>query len=163
MKQLEKLSRRWGFPGRKPKSYLNQGSTRILSYDKAEKFNTIDVLKKLRVEFPETSMTVVWDGAPYHRAKIVQEAASALDINLQPLPAYSPDLMPVEQHAVKAFVWQWLREEVTYHACYDSKQDLIDAVFNFQSQINANSLSLSDRLWVKKHLETDEEKLRVSK
>ena len=149
-------------PGRAKVSFYgvyiyNQGSTRILSYDKAEKFNTIDVLKKLRVEFPETSMTVVWDGAPYHRAKIVQKAASALDINLQPLPAYSPDFMPVEH------LWQWLREEVTYHACYDSKQDLIDAVFNFQSQINANSLSLSDRLWVKKHLETDEEKLRVSK
>ena len=27
-----------------------------------------------------------------------------------------------------AHLWQWLRENVTYHACYDSKQDLIDAV-----------------------------------
>ena len=125
--------------------------------EKAEKFNTIDVLKKLRVEFPESAMTVVWDGAPYHRAKIVQEAASALDINLQALPGYSPDFMPVEH------LWQWLREDVTYHACYNSKQDLIDAVVNFQSQINTDPLSISDRLWVKKHLEPDEEKLRVSK
>ncbi|MEL6439367.1 MAG: hypothetical protein AAFQ80_08960, partial [Cyanobacteria bacterium J06621_8] len=54
-------------------------------------------------------------------------------------------------------------EEVTYHACYDSKQDLIDAVVNFQRQINTNPLDISERLWVKKHLEPDEEKLRVSK
>lgn len=149
-------------PGRAKVSFYgvyiyNQGSTRILPYEKAEKFNTIDVLKKLRVEFPESAMTVVWDGAPYHRAKIVQEAASALDINLQALPGYSPDFMPVEH------LWQWLREDVTYHACYNSKQDLIDAVVNFQSQINTDPLSISDRLWVKKHLEPDEEKLRVSK
>ncbi len=38
-------------------------------------------------------MTVVWDDAPYHRAKLVQEAASAKDINLQALPAYSPDFI----------------------------------------------------------------------
>lgn len=40
-----------------------------------EKTNTIDVLKKLRVEFPEEQITVVWDGASYHRAKVVTEAA----------------------------------------------------------------------------------------
>ena len=48
--------------------------------------NTIDVLKKLRIEFPDLKMTVVWDGAPYHRAKLVQKAASALNICLQALP-----------------------------------------------------------------------------
>ena len=88
-------------PGRKKVScygvYLyNQASTRIFRDEKAEKFNTIDVLKKLRVEFPDLKMTVVWDGAPYHRAKLVQDAASALNIELQPLPSYSPDFMPVE-------------------------------------------------------------------
>jgi transposase len=149
-------------PGRKKVSFYgayiyNQATTRIFAYDKAEKINTIDVLKKLRVEFPEIKMTVVWDGAPYHRAKLVQAAASALDINLQALPAYSPDFMPVEH------LWQWLREDVTYHICYDSQRELINAVNNFQNQINADSLAISDRLWVKKHLKPEEEKLRFSK
>ena len=125
-----------------------------------------DVLKKLRAEFPQPKITIVWDGAPYHRAELVKEAASAMDINLEPLPGYSPDLMPVEH------LWQWLREDLTYHTCYDSQQALIDAVTEFQSQINAHPLSISDwlrqcaernRLWVKKHLEPEEEKLRVSK
>ena len=149
-------------PGRKKVSFYgvyiyNQATTRIFHYDKAEKMNTIDVLKKLRIEFPDLKMTVVWDGAPYHRAKLVQKAASALDINLQALPGYSPDFMPVEH------LWQWLREDITYHICYDQEQELIDAVTNFQHQINTNPVAVSDRLWVKKHLEFKEEKLRFSK
>jgi len=39
---------------------------------------------------------VLWDGAPYHRAGVVQEVATGLGIKLLPLPGYSPDLMPVE-------------------------------------------------------------------
>ena len=60
--------------------------------------------------------------------------------------ALRPDLMPVEQHAAKAFVWQWLREDVTYHICYDQEQELIDAVINFQNQINTNPVALRDRM-----------------
>ncbi|MFM7907116.1 MAG: transposase [Microcystis sp.] len=51
-------------------------------------------------------MTVIWDGASYHRAGIVKQAAEALDIPLQRLSGYSPDFMPVEH------LWQWLREDV---------------------------------------------------
>ena len=40
------------------------------------------------------------------------------------------------------------------------QQELIDAVSVFQSQINANPIAICDRLWVKKHLEPNEEKLR---
>jgi len=149
-------------PGRKKVSFYgvyiyNQATTRIFHYDKTEKTNTIDVLKKLRIEFPDVKMTIVWDGAPYRRAKLVQKAASALNINLQALPGYSPDFMPVEH------LWQWLREDITYHICYDQEQELIDAVTNFQNQINTNPVTVSDRLWVKKHLESKEEKLRFSK
>lgn len=149
-------------PGRKKVSFYgvyiyNQGTVRIFPYEQAEKLNTIDVLKKLRVEFPDTKMTVIWDGAPYHRAKSVKCAASCLDINLEPLPGYSPDFMPVEH------LWQWLREDLTDHTCYEREQDLIDALAKFQHQINTDPFSISDRLWVKKHLESEEEKLRFSK
>ncbi len=114
---------------------------------------------KLRVEFPDTQMTIVWDGASYHRAKLVREAALALDIKLKPLPtpAYSPDFMPVEH------LWQWLREEITYHIYYAQKRELVDAVINFQNRINTDPIAVSVRLWVKKHLEPKEEKLRFSK
>jgi hypothetical protein len=44
----------------------NLAQVRIFPYEKADCFNTIDVLKQLRVEFPDLKMTLVWDGAPYH-------------------------------------------------------------------------------------------------
>ena len=64
--------------------------------------------------------------------------------------------MPVEH------LWQWLREDVTYHTCYDHKHQLIQQVTQFVSHLNLNPLAVSDRLWVKNHLEADEEKLRFS-
>ncbi len=149
-------------PGRKKVSFYgiyiyNQAQTRIFPYEKAEQINTIDVLKKLQAEFPEQKITIVWDGAPYHRAALVKEAALAMNIHIERLPGYSPDFMPVEH------LWQWLREDITYHTCYESQQELIDAVADFQHQINTNPIAVSDRLWVKKHLDPEEEKLRFSK
>lgn len=134
----------------------NLGQVRIWPFDRANQENTVEVLKRLRVEFPDVPIKLVWDGAPYHRAKLVREAAQTLDIGLVRLPAYSPDFMPVEH------LWHWLREDVTYHTCYDQKADLIAQVDRFQARINADPVALADRLWVKSHLDLKEEKLRVS-
>ncbi|WDD37067.1 transposase (plasmid) [Nostoc sp. UHCC 0926] len=97
------------------------------------------------------------------RAQTVKEALSVLQINLELLPGYSPDFMPVEH------LWQWLRENVTYHTCYQSSTELIERVHLFEQDINSNPFEISvgvarrrHRLWVKNHLEEDEEKLRVS-
>jgi hypothetical protein len=48
--------------------------------------NTIDVLRRLRAGIPKGKLIVIWDGAPYHRAKTVWAAAASLDIHLEPLP-----------------------------------------------------------------------------
>jgi hypothetical protein len=40
--------------------------------------------------------------------------------------------------------------------------DLTAQVAEFQLQINLSPIALADRLWVKTHLDPDEEKLRVS-
>ena len=37
-------------------------------------------------EWPKDKLIVVWDGASYHRACVVREAAEALQIDLVPLP-----------------------------------------------------------------------------
>jgi len=60
-------------PGRTKVSFYgvylyNLGQVRIFPYEKADRFNTIDVLKQLRVEFPDLKMTLVWDGAPYPKS-----------------------------------------------------------------------------------------------
>jgi hypothetical protein len=87
----------------------------------------------------------------------VRAAAADLDIELAPLPGYSPDLMPVEA------LWRWLREDVTYHHCHASAEDLTRRVADFETPLNRDPYVVADRLWVKGHLDPEEEKLRFSK
>jgi transposase len=135
----------------------NEGQVRLWPFPRANGDHTIAVLQRLRAEVPDKALIVLWDGAPYHRAKIVREAARALDITLMPLPGYSPDLMPVEA------LWRWLREDVTYHPCHASADDLTRRVADFEVRLNREPFVVADRLWVKDTLDPDEEKLRLSK
>lgn len=134
----------------------NQGKVKIYPYERGNSETTIDVLEKIRGDLPDENITIIWDGASYHRSNLVKEAAERLKIELQPLPAYSPDFMPVEH------LWAWLREDVTYHTCYETEKQLIDQVALFQQRINENPTDIADRLWTKTELNFDEEKLRFS-
>jgi transposase len=134
----------------------NEGQVRLWPYPRANGEHTSDVLRRLRALYPDRELVVLWDGAPYHRAGAVREMAAALGIELMPLPGYSPDLMPVEA------LWRWLREDVTYHHCHTSLDDLTRRVATFQARINQEPCVVADRLWVKDHLDPDEEKLRFS-
>ena len=148
------LSARLSFYG----LYLyNQGQGRLWPYPRANGEHTIDVLRRLRTEWPERQLIVRWDGASYHRAAVVREAAAGLRIALVPLPGYSPDLMPVEA------LWRWLREDVTYHHCHSTTDDLRRRAADFETRLNQEPYAVADRLWVKDYLDPDEEKLRFSK
>jgi transposase len=129
---------------------------RIWPYRRANGAHTIDVLHRLRAELADGKLSVIWDGAPYHRAKAVWSAAASLNITLVPLPGYSPDLMPVEP------LWHWLREDVTYHHGHATAGDLTRRVAAFAATINHNPCAVADRLWVKDQLDPKEEKLRFS-
>ena len=139
----------------------NEGQVRLWPYPRANGDHTIDVLRRLRAAFPDEALIVLWDGAPYHRAKVVREAARALTITLMPLPGYSPDLMPVDLMPVEA-LWRWLREDVTYHHCHASTADLTRRVGDFEARLNREPFVIADRRWVKDCLDPEEEKLRFS-
>jgi transposase len=135
----------------------NEGQVRIWPYPRANAEHTIDVLRRLRAEIPTGKLILIWDNAPYHRAKAAWSAAAKLNITLMPLPGYSPDLMAVEP------LWRWLREDVTYHHCHATADDLTRGVAAFAADINQNPYAVADRLWVKDHLDPEEEKLRFPK
>ena len=50
-----------------------------------------------------------------------------------------------------------------YHHCHASAEDLIRRVDTFEVRLNRDPFVIADRLWVKDHLDPDEEKLRFSK
>src|ERR671927_1183884 len=63
----------------------NEGQVRLWPYPRANGEHTIDVLRRLRAEHRDRALVVLWDGAPYHRAAVVRDAAAALRIKLTPL------------------------------------------------------------------------------
>jgi len=133
----------------------NEGAVRLWPDACANGEHTIDVLRRLRTEWPEDKLIVV--GASYHRACVVREAAEALQIDLVPLPGYSPDFLPVEA------LWRWLREDVTDHHCHPTAEDLSRRVAAFETRLKQDASAIADRLWVKDRLNPDEEKLPFSK
>lgn len=135
----------------------NEGQVRMWPYPRANGEHTIEVLRRLRAELPDRKLILLWDGASYHRAGGVRQAAAALHIEILPLPSYSPDFMPVEA------LWRWLREDVTCNHCHASLDDLQSRVAEFQARVNQNPITLADRLALKEHLHPSEEKLRLSK
>jgi transposase len=61
---------------------------------------------------------VIMDGAGWH----TDDTALAFDnITLVRLPAYSPELNPVEQ------IWQWLRQNELANKCFDGYEDIVDS------------------------------------
>jgi hypothetical protein len=40
--------------------------------------NIIDVLKTIKTEFPNDSITLIWDFSPYHRSQIVKDLVEPL-------------------------------------------------------------------------------------
>jgi len=86
----------------------------------------------------------------------VRTKAQQLGIELIQLPAYSPDLNPIEG------LWKWMREEVTQHFCHVSLRDLFLDCKAFIDQINLDPLAMISRLWPRFDLNPDYEKLLVS-
>lgn len=101
-------------------------------------------------------VVLLWDNAPCHKAKVAQDKARDLGMQVIPLPTYSPDLNPIER------LWAWLREEVTRGHCYPDMRALFDACKAFLARINQDPHGIIDRLWPKFDLDPVEEKLRFS-
>ena len=138
--------------------YYNEGMVEMRPYKKANETNTVEVLWYVakRARKQGVPVSVIWDGAPYHRSHWVKRAAETFGVELVQLPGYSPDLMPVEA------LWLWLRQQVSSCVCFNTRQDLIDAVLDFQNYINQLPYAVADRLVVLTELDQHVEQLRVS-
>jgi len=118
----------------------------------------IQFLHQLQRRFTgETRQIVlIWDGASYHRSLKVRTLANQLGFTILSLPAYSPDLNPIEG------LWKWMREEVTQHYCHATLDDLRCSCLDFIASLTLLPEQVVSRLWPHFDLDPDVEKLRFS-
>ena len=77
-----------------------------------------EMLKLIRKKHSdEKSIFIVLDGASYHRSVHVKELAERLGIKLVYLPAYSPNLNPIER------LWKFMKKEVLANKHYENYDD----------------------------------------
>lgn len=137
---------------------FNHGQCFIWNEGACNKETTVKFLHRLAdwLGVVTCPVVIIWDGAPWHRAHIAQTAAAKLGFSLVPLPAYSPDLNPIEG------LWKWMRQEVTRNHCHATMRELFDACKASIDRINTDPQAVISRLWPKFELDPDFEKLLVS-
>jgi transposase len=77
-------------------------------------------LKHLLQHIPG-KLLVIWDGAPIHRSQVIKAflaSGAAARLQLERLPAYAPDLNPVE------LVWRYLKHVALRNVCCATLNEL---------------------------------------
>jgi transposase len=115
-------------------------------------------LQQLHLRFTDETRknVLIWDGASYHRSRKVRALANQLGFTILPLPAYSPDLNPIEG------LWKWMREEVTQHYCHATLDELRRSCLDFIASLALIPEQVVNRLWPHFDLDPDVEKFRLS-
>lgn len=113
-------------------------------YNQADKINTISVqsfLSKLRRNHPNNQIIhIIWDNASYHKSQEVKIYAKQLNMELHYLPAYSPNLNPIER------LWKILHEHVTYNKYYSTFSEFTDSILHFLRNIGKKKIILRARI-----------------
>ena len=66
----------------------------LIGFGEANGLNTKIFLEKLKKEYPNKHLLVIWDNAPFHRLKALHIMKG---VTILPLPPYSPQLNPAER------------------------------------------------------------------
>ena len=99
---------------------LTRSSFLFRLYDGAVKSaQIVEFLKALRTHL-KRKLLIVWDGAAQHKSRLVREYLDSTKgkVQMALLPAYSPDLNPVE------YLWAWLKRHALANLCPKSLAEL---------------------------------------
>lgn len=121
--------------------YALQGNSLVqqINNSKAETFLTC--LRAIRRANREAKACVVlWDNLPSHCKREVEQAARQLQIILVNLPAYAPDLNPIER------IWKQIKRRISYEGFIQSKEQLHDIIVSNFQQL-ASKLSFAQK-WI---------------
>lgn len=99
----------------------------VIQEDKTlNKETTISFLRKIENSYPQKKKIHLFcDNAGYYRNRSVKIYLETSRIKLHFLPAYSPNLNPIER------LWKWMKETVLYNTYYDCVDAFRSAIFGF--------------------------------
>lgn len=90
-----------------------------------------ELLHKLRAAHPnDFPIHLILDNAKYQHCKFVEEVALQLNINLEFLPTYSPNLNLIER------LWKFMKKKVLYGKYYEVFQNFKDGITACVDNIN---------------------------
>jgi transposase len=87
-----------------------------------KKEQVLAFLKALKVHFRQP-LLIIWDRAKPHCSRLVRQYVDSTEghINIEFLPAYAPELNPVE------FLWAWLKRHALANFCPATLAELRDS------------------------------------
>ncbi len=97
-------------------------------------------LQQLRSQYNQP-LIVIWDNGPAHHGEALRDYLKTPGLNLQlvPLPGYSPDFNADEA------IWDWAREEVTANLCLGTKAKVREKVGRFFSGLCERTAEVKQR------------------
>ena len=101
------------------------GDVIVREYETLNQESTIDFLEKLKSLNKEKKIHVILDNARYHYSKAVREKAEKLEIDLNYLPSYSPNLNLIERY------WGFLRKKILVNKYYETFEQFRESILKF--------------------------------
>ena len=87
-------------------------------------------LKQLKDRYGNVPLKIVLDNARYQHCKLVEAAASQLNITLLFLPSYSPNLNIIER------LWKFTKKKILYAKYYETPQKFHSVITGFFQSVN---------------------------
>lgn len=101
-------------------------SAMVNEYEFVNSESIVQFLGQLREKHPQKhKLHLILDGAGYHWASVVKDAANSLNIELHYLPPYSPDRNPIER------LWKVMNEHARNSVYFKTKRDFRAALETF--------------------------------
>jgi transposase len=104
----------------------NISKTVVSEYETINALAVSDFFNTLREHYPiNIKLHVILDQSGYHRSDDLRKEAKKLNIRLHYLPAYSPNLNPIER------LWKVMNEHVRNNVFFHSAKEFKTKIFNF--------------------------------
>lgn len=104
--------------------------TSIVTEDNCDQYMMRETLKQIRKEYPDgKKIVLILDNASYNRAYSVGDTAKGLNIELEFLPPYCPNLNLIER------LWKFMKKKVLSCIYYPTFAEFQNAIYEFCSGI----------------------------